>query len=445
MATGEKIQLLSRIEGRLAGGHRFSRIGIRTFDIVLSLGLVLALSPVWVIVFFARKLNGSFLQKTVRIGFKRKPFRLFSLDDEFSVAKWIPGGGLIGQLPVLFNILRGEMSFVGPRPLAPGEMRTCPPARRIRFGVRPGLVSLWWIRKKGNIHYESEFESDIEYVENKSFWGDLGILLRAVFVLFYGAEKESCLGRLRILGISIHNLSMDEGVESIVRKLEGSSPKIVSFVNADCANIAWRDRAYRKILNSADLVFADGIGMKLGGKILGTEIRQNVNGTDLFPRLCGVISGTGKRVFLLGGKPGVAEDVQIWLREHFPQVQVSGFRNGYISREEEADVVRRIAESGADLLLVAMGAPMQEKWIAKNIEKTRVKVAMGVGGLFDFYSGQTPRAPIWVRELGMEWVYRFYQEPRRLWRRYLVGNILFLYRVMESRRKILRTDTEEPG
>jgi N-acetylglucosaminyldiphosphoundecaprenol N-acetyl-beta-D-mannosaminyltransferase len=129
----------------------------------------------------------------------------------------------------------------------------------------------------------------------------------------------------------------------------------------------------------------------------------------------------------------VTEGVRDWIAEHHPGTIVCGCNHGYFSPEEEADVIRRIADSGADVLLVAFGVPRQDVWISQHIRETGAKVAMGVGGLFDFYSGRTPRAPLWMREIGLEWFYRFYQEPGRMWKRYFVGNAVFLFRVMMER------------
>jgi N-acetylglucosaminyldiphosphoundecaprenol N-acetyl-beta-D-mannosaminyltransferase len=238
---------------------------------------------------------------------------------------------------------------------------------------------------------------------------------------------------LGILGIPINNCTMTEALETISEWSHEEGHHQVCFVNADCANIAYLDRAYLQVLRGADLCLADGIGLKLAGKILGQEVKQNVNGTDLFPKLCEVLSGKPVGLFLLGARDGVAQGVADWVRTHFPQVRVCGWQHGYFSSEEEAAVVQRIRDSGAHILLVAFGAPKQDMWIEKHLKDTGARVAMGVGGLFDFYSGRISRAPEWIREIGMEWVYRLIQEPGRLWKRYIIGNGLFLLRVLKDR------------
>ncbi|MCH9688751.1 MAG: WecB/TagA/CpsF family glycosyltransferase [Deltaproteobacteria bacterium] len=236
--------------------------------------------------------------------------------------------------------------------------------------------------------------------------------------------------RITLLGIDIDNVTMAEAIDEVMARLEAGLRTRLLFVNADCVNISFRDAAYREILRAGDLVLADGLGMWLAGKIRGATVRDNVNGTDLFPRLCGRLAGTPFRVFLLGARPGVAEDVRTWIARHHPEVVVCGVRDGYFPLEQSPQVAATIREARTDVLLVAMGAPRQEAWIDGNLEATGATVAMGVGGLFDFYSGQIPRAPRWMRDWGLEWVYRFAREPRRMWKRYWVGNFVFMWRVI---------------
>jgi len=223
---------------------------------------------------------------------------------------------------------------------------------------------------------------------------------------------------------------MDQAISMIVERMDGDTAAQVCFVNADCANIAYRNQNYKQVLNESDMVFADGIGMKIAGKMLKREIRDNVNGTDMFPLLIKALSGTGKGIYLLGARPGVVNDVKEWVMRNSPHTLISGQHHGYFSDDEQSEVINSIKESGASLLLVAFGAPRQDMWISEYLEQTGVKVAVGVGGLFDFFSGRMPRAPLWMRKIGMEWVYRLLQEPGRMWKRYIIGNVLFLWRVM---------------
>jgi N-acetylglucosaminyldiphosphoundecaprenol N-acetyl-beta-D-mannosaminyltransferase len=339
------------------------------------------------------------------------------------------------MLPVLFNILKGDISFVGPRPVSPEEMSPADREVRRRSNVKPGIIGLWWLRSRTNIDYDSELTLDGEYVDTQSTWGDIALTLRAIPAVLYGAGVATAPDTLELLGIRINNLTMGEAISKIVEWTDSIEARQVCFVNTDCANIAYRDNDYLEILRSASLTLSDGIGMKLGGKLLSRELKQNVNGTDLFPRLCKTIAGTGKGIYLLGGKPGVADEVKYWIEKNHPGVVVKGTQHGYFDSESEDKIIKSVSSSGAEILLVAFGAPRQEKWISKNLSKLGVKVVLGVGGLFDFYSGRIKRAPVWVRELGMEWFFRFYQEPRRMWRRYFLGNFIFLYRIVKERVK----------
>ncbi|MFQ5749770.1 MAG: WecB/TagA/CpsF family glycosyltransferase [Planctomycetota bacterium] len=249
----------------------------------------------------------------------------------------------------------------------------------------------------------------------------------------HAGRAEGLDRRARILGIRIHNLTMEESLQAILSRLDRPGAGQVSFVNAHCANLAWKDPEYRRILDTSDLVFADGIGMQVAGRILGCPIRDNVNGTDLFPRLCAILEGTGKRVFLLGGRDGVAAGVRGWIARHHPGTVVCGIQNGFFSLAEEDQIVARIRDARADVLLVALGVPAQEKWIARVQADTTARLAFGVGGLFDFYSGRIPRAPGWMQRSGVEWVWRLAQEPGRMWKRYLLGNFTFLFCVLRER------------
>jgi len=155
----------------------------------------------------------------------------------------------------------------------------------------------------------------------------------------------------------------------------------------------------------------------------------------MFPLLCEAAAREHVPIYLLGAKPGVAQATADNMVERYPNLTVAGVRDGYFNAEEEDAVVEAINESGARILLVAFGAPRQELWLEQWRDRLAPPVCMGVGGLFDFYSGRIARAPAWMREMGLEWVFRLLQEPGRMWRRYVIGNPLFLYRVWQQVRQ----------
>jgi N-acetylglucosaminyldiphosphoundecaprenol N-acetyl-beta-D-mannosaminyltransferase len=236
---------------------------------------------------------------------------------------------------------------------------------------------------------------------------------------------------LELLGLSITNVTMDEALTMIDSVHDGRHT--MHFVNAHCINVAANDAAYCAILNKADALFADGSGIRLAGKWLGSPVVDNVNGTDLFPLLCKRFALTGKRMYLLGSAPTIAEKAALWATEQAQSPIIAGTHDGFFTPEEQEAVISEINASGADLLLVALGVPRQEKWIEAFRDTLQIPLCMGVGALFDFYSGTVPRAPLWMRKVGLEWVWRLAIEPRRMWRRYIVGNIVFVSRLLNVR------------
>jgi len=240
------------------------------------------------------------------------------------------------------------------------------------------------------------------------------------------------MNTISLFTVPVLNVTKDEAVALILASLHDASPSSIFFVNAHCINLAFRDSTYRLRLQQAKYVFADGIGMKLAAAILGIPLTDNVNGTDLFPLLCEAMQSAEFRIFLLGGEPGIAERMRTLTLEKYPNLRIVGSQHGYYSPEEESQVIQTIRSSQSDLLLVALGVPKQEKWIADHVNECGVKAAIGVGGLFDFYSRKITRAPRWMRNAGLEWLYRLYQEPGRLWKRYILGNVYFLWLVMKT-------------
>lgn len=230
------------------------------------------------------------------------------------------------------------------------------------------------------------------------------------------------------MGFDIANVTLDEAVAEVLELIRSKAFAHVTFLNAHYVNVAASDPEYRDALRAADRMYADGAGMRIAGRLAGARLRDNVNGTDLFPKLSAAMAGEGMRIFLFGASPGVAEDVAGWLESNFPGLGVCGARDGFGHLKDGERLVEEIRRASPDLLLVAMGAPAQDVWIRRHLDRVKVPVVMAVGGLFDFYSFRVRRAPRWVRKLGLEWLFRLAQEPRRLWRRYLLGNVQFLIR-----------------
>jgi exopolysaccharide biosynthesis WecB/TagA/CpsF family protein len=236
-----------------------------------------------------------------------------------------------------------------------------------------------------------------------------------------------------LLGVEIDNLTMDQAVDAVIEAAKEPSPTSLAFVNADCLNIAHVNSAYARVLSRQHNVFADGVGVKLAAKMNNVDIRANVNGTDMFPLLCKAAAEHGLRIYLLGGMPGVAAQAAENMSRDIPGLRIVGTHHGYFSADEEAHIVDEINASGATILLVGLGAPRQEMWIHRNLCRLAPAVSIGVGGLFDYYSGRLQRAPVLMRKCSLEWLWRLILEPRRLARRYLIGNLLFVMRCLNDR------------
>jgi len=234
-----------------------------------------------------------------------------------------------------------------------------------------------------------------------------------------------------IFGISFDNMSYKEVSKRVYEMIIGPGRYHIVLANAHTLNLAHASLEYHKALQQATMVLRDGIGVKFASLIAGQPLRCNFVGTDFIPRLLGDLCKESIGVFLFGAKPGVAQAAAAQLQRHYPYITIAGCEHGYLPREEWNDLlITRINRTQPHILLVALGNPLQETWIAQNLYRLNIKVAIGVGALFDYLAGDVSRAPKWMRNIGCEWLYRLIVEPRRLWRRYLIGNWQFLYRVL---------------
>ncbi|PWV95264.1 exopolysaccharide biosynthesis WecB/TagA/CpsF family protein [Hoeflea marina] len=233
-----------------------------------------------------------------------------------------------------------------------------------------------------------------------------------------------------ILGIRVKSLGWTEALDELERGLAGDEPqRIVNFLNANNANMAMRDPTYRSGLSRSQ-VLPDGIGIDIASRALhGRPFPANLNGTDLVPALLVRVSRP-LRVALVGARPDVLARATANFSVLMPWHHFTAVSDGYFDRAESARVLERLAELAPDITLVAMGSPAQEIWIDGHIGAGHGRLVVGVGALFDFISGGVPRAPDLVREMRLEWLYRLSREPGRLWRRYVLGNPLFLFHVL---------------
>ena len=232
----------------------------------------------------------------------------------------------------------------------------------------------------------------------------------------------------RLFGLAIDNTRLGLAAREMAQSARDRRTMRVVFVNAHTINTAMADRQYKNEVSSADRIYADGSGMAVAARMCGTPLIDNVNGTDLFPLLCREAIAAGSSIFLLGGKPGVAETAARTISDFGMGAAIAGTHHGFFAHgsAEEDRVIGLINASGATIVLVAMGVPLQDQWAKRNASRMDAPVIAGVGGLFDFFSGNVVRSPKFMRTVGCEWMWRLALEPRRMARRYLVGNAVFL-------------------
>lgn len=228
--------------------------------------------------------------------------------------------------------------------------------------------------------------------------------------------------RYKIFNSYVDTYNMDETLQKIETIISKRKPTQHVVINASKVNLMQKDEQLTQIINSCPLINADGASIVWAAKKLGIPLEERVTGIDLFLKLVEISENKRYRIFLFGAKEEVVNSVKKIFEKKYPCLQIVGTRNGYFQEENEAEIVNLIAESNADILFVAFSSPKKEFWINKYLNELNVPFVMGVGGSFDVVAGVTDRAPIWMQRKGLEWFYRFIQEPRRMWKRYIIGN-----------------------
>ncbi|MDD4565318.1 MAG: WecB/TagA/CpsF family glycosyltransferase [Eubacteriales bacterium] len=243
--------------------------------------------------------------------------------------------------------------------------------------------------------------------------------------------------RIRILDIPVDLVDETEAMSIFQELMKTENCSLVVTPNSEIIVNASKDKQLKRILESADLVIPDGIGLVYASKIMGMPLKERVTGIDFLGRILGCLEETGLSVFFLGSKPedgnslGIAAVAAENIKKEYPNLSVAGTHHGYFKENDEEEIVRKINDSGADFLCVAMGSPKQEKFMFMHQDKLNVKGAIGVGGSLDVWAGMLKRAPMFYRKHGLEWLYRLIQEPGRYKRMMILP--LFMIKVVVSK------------
>ena len=239
--------------------------------------------------------------------------------------------------------------------------------------------------------------------------------------------------KVNILGVGVDSVTMQEALDKVELFFEERKPVIVATANAEMLMRATYDEELKNILNAAELVVPDGAGTVWAAHHLGYDMPERVAGYDLAQELMKRAPSKNRRIYFFGSAPGVADKAKLKAAELYPGIQIVGTRNGFFSEADEAQIIADIKAAQPDLLLVALGVPKQEKWLAKYKDELNVPVSIGVGGTFDVMAGVMKRAPRWMQRAKLEWLFRAMLQPKRAGR--LIALPKFVLKVHSSKQK----------
>lgn len=227
-----------------------------------------------------------------------------------------------------------------------------------------------------------------------------------------------------ILGIRVDKADFNSTLKAVEGFIEENKPHLVITLGVEMIMRALRDKEFKNIVEKADLVTPDTVGILWASKKLGFNLKEKVSGIDLLYRLCGLSSEKSWGVYFLGAKPGIAELAVEKLKEKYPKLKVLGCHHGYFANSNE--IIEKINQAAPEILFLALGSPKQEKWFWENKNNLKAKVAIGAGGSLDVISGKLKRAPRWMINLSLEWLYRLYKEPSRFKRMLAIPKFIWL-------------------
>jgi N-acetylglucosaminyldiphosphoundecaprenol N-acetyl-beta-D-mannosaminyltransferase len=245
-----------------------------------------------------------------------------------------------------------------------------------------------------------------------------------------------------VFGIPIELAQPAEMLRTITSWVGSGTPHRVMYVNAHVVNQSRAIPELRQALESAELVYCDGYGVRLAARVLEVPVPHRMTGADWVWGLAALCEAAGTSLYLLGSDPPVAAEAAARLRRWYPDLDIAGTHHGYFDLDSphDARVVEDINARNPDIVIVGMGTPKQELWVQRNADRLNADVLWTVGALLDYIAGRVPRAPRWLSDNGLEWIFRLAVEPHRMWKRYLLGNPVFLSRVMNERNRVRAGD-----
>lgn len=239
---------------------------------------------------------------------------------------------------------------------------------------------------------------------------------------------------ISLFGVHIDRIDLEGLIHRAADCVRAGTRAKIMYVNIHVMNLACRDSGLRKTLNHSHTIYCDGAGVRAGARILGKSLPPRMTGADWIWDLCAMCQDKGYSLFLLGGRPGVGEMAARILTRQYPGLRMAGTHHGFFDNKgiENDRVIAYVNKRAPDILLVGLGSPLQEKWIHNNFGRIDAHVIWAVGALVDFVSESIPRGPRWMVDHGLEWLYRLRVEPKRMWKRYLIGNLLFFGRILRA-------------
>ncbi len=347
----------------------------------------------------------------------------------------------LDEMPQFFNVLKGEMSLVGTRPPTLDEVKLYSRNDWKRLSVKPGMTGLWQVnRHKYGMDFESVLAIDNAYIDRWQYHSDIKILSNTAVHIFMGPVKQRIQGlkfaseynKVGVLNIPIDNMSVMELLEQL-------KSGVVLTPNVDHLMKLQKDPDFFRTYALADYKVCDSQVLMYASRFLGTPFKEKISGSDFFPLFCDYHKHNEDiTVFLLGGAAGVADKARSKINSKIGRAIVIGSHSpsfGFEKDEQEClEIIEIINQSRASVLAVGVGAPKQEKWIYKYKHKLpHVKIFLAVGATIDFEAGVIQRSPKWISTLGLEWLFRIYCDPQRLWKRYLLEDLPFFWLLLQQK------------